>query len=94
MNSKNQGWKNIPSIGKRFEYIREQTGKNQTDFAKYLDVSPSAISTVERNESEPGPKIVKGLLSKLPQISIEWLYTGEGNYKKGEEYYKEVEKQL
>ena len=94
MSSKYRDWKNIPSIGGRLEYLRVTTGKNQSEFAHFIKVSPSAISTVERDESAPGYKIVMGLIAKIPNLNLDWFYTGEGNYQKGEDHFKAIEQQL
>lgn len=74
---------NISDIGKRIKELRKRLGLNQADFAGQLGLdSPVTISRYETGEREiPNTILVK--ISKLVNVSLDWLLTGEGEMERG-----------
>ena len=69
--------------GKRIRELRKGLGLNQADFAEQLGLdSPVTISRYETGEREiPNAILVK--ISKLVNISLNWLLIGEGEMESG-----------
>ena len=65
----------------RLELIREQTGLNQSDFAKYLDLEPGSYSDIKRGKNGISRNILSKLEKKL-SVSISWLLNNEGPMKR------------
>ncbi len=63
------------SLGERLASARKTKGLTQDDFAKYLDVTPQAISKWENNLSCPDILLLPKI-SEILGISIEELLTG------------------
>jgi transcriptional regulator with XRE-family HTH domain len=61
----------------RLELVREQTGMNQSDFAKFLDLEPGSYSDVKRGKNGVSRNVLRTLEKKL-NVNIEWLLTGIG----------------
>lgn len=83
------------TIGERIKLIREDLGYNKSEFAKYLDVAQSTISTIESGGSVPGYELLTSIVSKIDGLNPQWLLQGLGNMylKKGEDIkYQFIEK--
>ena len=61
----------------RIKAIRNAVGKSQTDFAKELSVSRSAICKMESGENYPSEQTIKLICSEF-NVNEEWLRTGNG----------------
>ena len=61
----------------RIKAIRNAVGKSQTDFAKELSVSRSAICKMESGENYPSEQTIKLVCSEF-NVNEEWLRTGNG----------------
>lgn len=74
----------MDTLGKRIKFIRERLRFNQSELARYLGLeSPMAISKYETDQREPDiDKLIK--LSKLGDLSLDWLLTGEGEMQRSE----------
>ena len=66
------------TLGERFAAARKIKGLTQDDLAKYLDVTPQAISKWENNLSCPDILLLPKI-SEILGISIEELLTGSAN---------------
>lgn len=77
---KNENEKTAPpeTLGERFAAARKIKGLTQDDLAKYLDVTPQAISKWENNLSCPDILLLPKI-SEILGISIEELLTGSAN---------------
>ena len=64
-------------VEKLKEAIRNAVGKSQTDFAKELSVSRSAICKMESGENYPSEQTIKLICSEF-NVNEEWLRTGNG----------------
>lgn len=61
----------------RIKQIRNTVGMNQTDFAKRLSVSRSAICKIESGENSPSEQTIN-LICREFNVNETWLRTGEG----------------
>ena len=64
-------------LNDRIKAIRNAVGKSQTDFAKELSVSRSAICKMESGENYPSEQTIKLICSEF-NVNEEWLRTGNG----------------
>lgn len=64
------------TLGERLSAARKRKGLTQDDFAKYLDVTPQAVSKWENNLSCPDIFILPKI-SEILGVGIEELLTGE-----------------
>lgn len=62
----------------RIKKIRLDAGLNQSDFAKALSISRSAVCKMESGENNPSEQTLK-LIQQGFSVNDEWLRTGEGN---------------
>lgn len=63
--------------GERVKEIRKAVHKNQTDFAKTLSVSRSAICKMESGENSPSEQTIK-LICREFNVNEDWLRNGTG----------------
>lgn len=61
----------------RIKEIRTSVNKSQTEFAKTISVSRSAICKMESGENYPSEQTIS-LICKEFNVNEEWLRTGEG----------------
>lgn len=61
----------------RIKKIRTDAGLNQTDFAKKLSISRSAVCKIESGENNPSEQTLK-LIQADFSVNENWLRTGEG----------------
>lgn len=66
----------IPGIGDRIRLAREFRGLSQSDLARLLEVTPSAVNQWEKNKSEPG---IEHMLKfrREHQIALDWIYAAD-----------------
>jgi len=64
-------------FGSRLLLAIQQSGINQSEFARRLGVSPGFTSEVVRGLKKPGADYLYGIKNLLG-ISIDWLLTGDG----------------
>ena len=64
-------------MNERIKAIRNAVGKSQTDFAKELSVSRSAICKMESGEIFPSEQTINLICSEF-NVNEEWLRTGNG----------------
>ncbi len=62
----------------RIKKIRVDAGLNQTDFAKALSISRSAVCKMESGENNPSEQTIK-LIQQGFSVNDEWLRTGNGD---------------
>lgn len=63
--------------GERVKEIRKSVHKNQTDFAKTLSVSRSAICKMESGENSPSEQTIK-LICREFNVNEDWFRNGAG----------------
>lgn len=68
-------------MNSRIKEVRTAFGKSQTDFAKALSISRSAICKIESGENTPSEQTIK-LICREFNINEEWLTDGIGEMKK------------
>lgn len=64
-------------MNERIKSIRIAVHKNQTDFAKCLSISRSAICKMESGENSPSEQTIK-LICREFNVNEEWLRYGTG----------------
>lgn len=65
-------------IGDRIEMVLHHYNLNQAQLAEKIGVSEASISKAIKGRSNPGTKIILGLLEAFPFLSAEWLIRGAG----------------
>lgn len=78
------------SLAERIKLVRNGAELSQKDFAERVGVSRSYLSEVEGGKGKPSIEMIVGIASVFPEISGDWLLTGNGSAKKSER--NEVEK--
>lgn len=64
-------------MNERIKKIRLQKNLNQTDFAKKISVSRSAVCKMESGENSPSDQTIS-LICREFNVNEEWLRTGQG----------------
>lgn len=62
----------------RIRMIMESTGMTQKTFAEYIGMSQAALSSIFNGRTKPTLNHIEAIRKKMPDISLEWLVTGEG----------------
>lgn len=62
----------------RIRQIMESVNMTQKTFAEYLGMSQAALSSIFNGRTKPTLNTVEAIRSKMPQIRLEWLISGEG----------------
>ena len=62
-------------MNERIKQIRTESGLNQTDFAKRISVSRSAVCKMESGENAPSEQTIK-LICREFSVNENWLRTG------------------
>lgn len=67
------------SINKRIELLIKELGyKSIRQFAIKIDVAPTSLNDVVKNNAEPKFSTINKIVKAEPSISPNWLITGEG----------------
>lgn len=67
----------INGLKERFAIIRQDFGLNVKQFAESLDMEPTTVSSIEAGKREPSKEVLYNLAVKYA-ISLNWIFTGEG----------------
>ena len=67
----------INGLRERFASIRQDFGLNVKQFAESLDMEPTTVSSIEAGKREPSKEVLYNLAVKYA-ISLNWIFTGEG----------------
>lgn len=62
----------------RLEYLISESGTTKKAFAQNCGIKEKQLYIYLKGESEPGMKALRGIKEYYPQISIDWLITGQG----------------
>lgn len=62
--------------------LRNTLGMSMKEFGEKLGLSISGISDIEKGRTSVGEKHIKLILAAFPQVSEDWLRTGEGEMMK------------
>ena len=62
----------------RIRQVMDSKGMNQLEFAKFIQVSPSALSNIFTGRTQPSLTVVEAIKKKIPDISTDWLMLGIG----------------
>lgn len=63
----------------RIKEIISKKNLNISNFEKKIEVGNAAISSIIKRKSNPSGDILSKILKAFPDISAEWLFTGEGD---------------
>ena len=66
-------------MNERIRELRQALKMTLKDFSAALGVSISAVSEIEHGRSAVTERMIKVLLAAFPQVSEQWLRTGEGD---------------
>jgi len=67
----------INGLKERFASVRQDFGLNVKQFAESLDMEPTTVSSIEAGKREPSKEVLYNLAVKYA-ISLNWIFTGEG----------------
>lgn len=56
----------------------KMVGKNPTDFATTIEISPAVLSSIKSGRTKPTLFLVEKIKSVYPNVNVNWLITGEG----------------
>lgn len=59
--------------------LMKMVGKNPTDFATTIEISPAVLSSIKSGRTKPTLFLVEKIKSIYPNINVNWLITGEGD---------------
>lgn len=69
----------------------KMVGKNPTDFATTIEISPAVLSSIKSGRTKPTLFLVERIKSVYPNININWLITGEGEmFTDGEQQKEQI----
>ena len=69
----------MEKIEDRIQKVLIEEGINSTRFAELIGVQRSSISHILSGRNKPSFDMIRGILTKLPQINPDWLLLGKGN---------------
>lgn len=58
--------------------LMKMVGKNPTDFAITIEISPAVLSSIKSGRTKPTLFLVEKIKSVYPNVNVNWLITGEG----------------
>lgn len=58
--------------------LMKMVGKNPTDFATTIEISPAVLSSIKSGRTKPTLFLVEKIKSVYPNVNVNWLITGEG----------------
>ena len=61
-----------------FSDVNKNNKLDKSGFAEFIGISPATIGDITLNRRGIGPKVLKALSAKNPDINIHWILTGEG----------------
>lgn len=73
------------SIIKRLNIIREEAGLSKLSFEKSIRKSNGYLNSLEKNDRHPSTEVIIDVMSVYSDYNLNWLMTGKGPMKKGEE---------
>lgn len=76
----------------RLNEIIEKKGLTATKFASLIDANPSAISHLLKGRNKPGYDLLVNIAKAFPDISMDWLLTGNGEMLRSEKPLRPLEK--
>ena len=65
-------------MNERIKAVRKELGLSQEEFGRKLNITGAAISMYEKGKIAVSEQFIALVLLKYPQISEQWLRTGEG----------------
>ena len=68
----------ISDFPARLKYLIGQSGRPNKVFAEECGIKEKQLYIYLRGESEPGMKALRGIKENFPNISIDWLVSGQG----------------
>ncbi|MDO5447559.1 MAG: helix-turn-helix transcriptional regulator [Prevotellaceae bacterium] len=68
----------------RIRKIMETQEMSQKQFSEYLNISPASLSSIFTEKTKPTLATVSAIVEKFPEISLDWLITGQGRMYKEE----------
>lgn len=82
-------------VGKRLSEIINHLNHNTSSFSRSIGLTNNVtLMRIERGESAPSFSTLQRIYSTYPNISIEWLVSGEGNMikdpNKGNDWYEKA----
>lgn len=62
----------------RIRQLMESQHMNQQSFANFLGMAPATLSSILAERTRPTLNTVDAIVSKFPELSVEWLMFGKG----------------
>lgn len=70
--------KHFTNMKDRIFELMKMVGKNPTDFATTIEISPAVLSSIKSGRTKPTLFLVEKIKSVYPNVNVNWLITGEG----------------
>lgn len=66
------------SVIERLIEVYKALGFNRKSFADAVDIGYQTISTMEKRNSDPSFKLLHAVKVNFPNVSLNWIFLGEG----------------
>ena len=70
----------------RIEYVINKSEMTYAEFSALTGISPATLSHIVSGRSKPTLAIMRGILAGFPDINPQWMFMGEGEFCKPEQY--------
>lgn len=67
------------SVNQRIEDVRKYLNVSQREFSNAIDIDEATYSKIKKGVLNPGKTILEKIVKLCNNISISWLFFGEGN---------------
>lgn len=67
------------TVGQRTQQLISHLGLTKNGFAQKIGVSSTVINGIVKDSHKPGSKVLDAIKREYPDVSTDWLLTGDGN---------------
>lgn len=82
------------TINERMGFLIEKKAKSQSDFARKIGKPSQTIASIVNGRNEPSSDVLRAIKLNFPNVNLDWILIGEGNFEKDSESIQNVEARL